>query len=399
MKTGFILSCERGIQPHICVTSSLPPAKHSYSNLHHNFTTLSRSFSQATGKIACARVKSLPAHPFAPAQLTLLPSAPINPHAMYGFVAAAPVGFSSRTSPAISSFVGGRATSDVRVASVRSANAVIMAGKLDKSKIPMNLFRPNSPLAAKVIYNERIVGDDAPGETKHMIFNHDGALKYLEGQSIGIMAPGVDEKGKPHKVRLYSIASTQHGDFGDDKTISLSVKRLVYEDDEGLEVKGVCSNHLCDLVPGDEVKISGPVGTAMLMPADPNATVIMLATGTGIAPFRAFMRRAFAENNSDYKFTGKMWLFLGVPTSSTLLYQEELEEMKANFPDQVRLDYAISREQSTPEGQKMYLQTRMAEYTDELYDLLQKDTTYTYMCMSCSSPSHLPENVSLSNPV
>lgn len=251
---------------------------------------------------------------------------------------------------------------------------------VDKSKIPLNLFRPNNPYTATVLYNEPIVGPNAPGETKHMVFNHEGNVPYLEGQSIGVIPPGIDAKGKPHKVRLYSIASTRHGDFGDGKTVSLSVKRLVYEDNEGKEVRGVCSNHLCDLKPGDTVNISGPVGTAMLMPQDPNATIIMLATGTGIAPFRAFMRRVFSEENPDYNFTGKMWLFLGVPTSSTLLYREEFEEMKANFPDQLRLDWAISREQTDADGNKMYLQTRMKEYEEELYELFQKENTYVYMC-------------------
>lgn len=279
---------------------------------------------------------------------------------MYGFVSALPVAARAPTAAASSSFVGHRDAAPVVAA--RAPARVSMAA-IDKSKVPLNLFRPNTPLSAKVIYNERIVGDEAPGETKHMIFNHEGDLKYLEGQSIGIMAPGNDAKGKPHKVRLYSIASTAHGDFGDDKTISLSVKRLVYEDDEGKEVKGVCSNHLCDLKPGDDVAISGPVGTAMLMPTDPNATIIMLATGTGIAPFRAFMRRAFAENNDDYQFKGNMWLFLGVPTSDTLLYQEEFEEMKANFPDQVRLDWAISREQTDSEGNKMYVVLRLRVFS------------------------------------
>lgn len=294
---------------------------------------------------------------------------------MYGFVSAAPL---VRPSASASTFVSRRSAAP---ASAPAAfRPVTMAAGLDKSKIPMNLFRPNAPLQAKVIYNEKIVGDEAPGETNHMVFNHDGALRYLEGQSIGVMAPGVDEKGKPHKIRLYSIASSAHGDFGDDKTISLVVKRLVYDDEEGKEVKGVCSNHLCDLKPGEDVALSGPVGTAMLMPTDPNATIIMLATGTGIAPFRAFMRRAFAENNPDYQFTGTMWLFLGVPTSDTLLYQEEFEEMKANFPDNVRLDWAISREQKSKDGGKMYIQTRMSEYTDELYELLKKDNTYVYMC-------------------
>lgn len=190
------------------------------------------------------------------------------------------------------------------------APARVRMAAVDKSKVPLNLYRPNSPLVTKCIYNELIVGEGAPGETNHVIFNHDGNLKYLEGQSIGVMAPGLDAKGKPHKVRLYSIASTQHGDFGDDKTISLVVKRLVYEDEEGNEVKGVCSNHICDLKPGDDVAVSGPVGTAMLMPTDPNATIIMLATGTGIAPFRSFMRRAFAEKNDDYNFKVRTKIFV-----------------------------------------------------------------------------------------
>lgn len=298
---------------------------------------------------------------------------------MLGFVGVVPAGsaakFCGGAAVEHSSFVG----NGFALPAARRSASLRMA-VVDKSKVPLNLFRPNKPYTAKVIYNESIVGENAPGETKHMIFNTDGNLTYLEGQSIGVIPPGVDKDGKRHKVRLYSIASTAHGDFGDDKTVSLSVKRLIYTNDAGEEVKGVCSNHLCDLKPGDDVQISGPVGVTMLMPTDPNATIIMLATGTGVAPFRAFMRRAFSESNPDYQFKGTMWLFLGVPTTSTLLYQEEFEEMKKNFPENVRLDYAISREQTDSEGNKMYLQNRMKEYEEELYELFQKDNTYVYMC-------------------
>lgn len=209
-----------------------------------------------------------------------------------------------------STFVAAKAVPAAAVPAVAAPAALRMAAT-KRTDVPLNLFRPKAPYEATVLYNARIVGKDAPGETMHMIFNHDGNVPYMEGQSIGVIAPGVDAKGKPHKVRLYSIASTRYGDFGDGKTVSLSVKRLVYEDADGKEVKGVCSNHLCDLTPGDKVHITGPVGTAMLMPEDPNATIIMLATGTGIAPFRTYMRRAFTEKHADYKFTGKMWLFLG----------------------------------------------------------------------------------------
>eukprot|EP00871_Galdieria_phlegrea_P003113 jgi/Galph1/3802/GphlegSOOS_G2453.1 len=235
-----------------------------------------------------------------------------------------------------------------------------------KREVPLNIFRPNNPLEAVCISNELIVSRDAPGETWHMVLNTNGALRYVEGQSVGVLAPGVDEKGKPHKVRLYSVASTSQGDLKDNKTLSLCVKRLVYTDPQtGEEKRGVCSNFLCDLKANDKVNISGPVGTVMLMPEDPQANIVMLATGTGIAPFRAFLLRAFMEEHSNYKFEGKI---------------EEVEKMTKENPDRLRVDYAISREQKDAQGRKMYIQNRMAEYKEELFDLLHQPNTYTYMC-------------------
>lgn len=71
---------------------------------------------------------------------------------------------------------------------------------------------------------------------------------------------------------------------------------------------------------------------------------------------------------------------MGVPTSDSLLYKEELEKMKEMAPDNFRLDFAVSREQTNAAGEKMYIQTRMAEYKEELWELLKKDNTYVYMC-------------------
>ncbi|KAI4974281.1 ferredoxin--NADP reductase, leaf isozyme 1, chloroplastic-like [Hordeum vulgare subsp. vulgare] len=264
-----------------------------------------------------------------------------------------------------------------------AAAAPVKEKKVSKKQeegVVTNTFRPKEPYVGKCLLNTKITADDAPGETWHMVFSTEGAVPYKEGQSIGVVADGEDKNGKPHKLRLYSIASSALGDFGDAKTVSLCVKRLVYTNDAGEVVKGVCSNFLCDLKPGADVNITGPVGKEMLMPKDPNATIIMLATGTGIAPFRSFLWKMFFEKYDDYKFNGLAWLFLGVPTSSSLLYPEEFGKMKAKAPDNFRVDYAISREETNAAGEKMYIQTRMAEYKDELWELLKKDNTYVYMC-------------------
>jgi ferredoxin--NADP+ reductase len=213
------------------------------------------------------------------------------------------------------------------------------AKKKKKKDVPVNIYRPKKPFVGKCLSNDELVREGGSGRVRHLKFDLSGGdLHYLEGQSIGIIPPGEDEKGKPHKLRLYSIASTRHGDDGDDKTVSLCVRELEYKHPEtGETVYGVCSHYLCDLEPGDDVQITGPVGKEMLLPDDEHANVIMMATGTGIAPFRAFLWRMFKEQHEDYKIKGKAVLFFGIPYTANILYKEELEQIQAEFPDQVEI--------------------------------------------------------------
>ncbi|QDZ40297.1 ferredoxin-NADP reductase [Euhalothece natronophila Z-M001] len=251
-----------------------------------------------------------------------------------------------------------------------------------KSDVPVNTYKPKNPLIGKCVENRELVKEGGIGRVRHLTFDvSDSELRYLEGQSIGIIPPGKDDKGKPHKLRLYSIASTRHGDYGDDNTVSLCVRELVYQHPETNEtIYGVCSSYLCNLEEGADVTITGPVGKEMLLPEDPNATIIMMATGTGIAPYRAYLRRMFKEKHDDYKFNGFAWLIFGVPYTANILYQEELEEMQKEFPDNFRLTYALSREQKTADGKKMYIQNRVAEQVSEIWDLIQHENTHTYIC-------------------
>ncbi len=256
--------------------------------------------------------------------------------------------------------------------------------KKAKAKVPVNIYRPKNPYVGKCTEIYDLVDEGGIGTCRHMTFDLSGGdLHYVEGQSIGIIPPGEDEKGKPHKLRLYSIASTRHGDNLEDKTVSLCVRKLEYKDPEtGEHVEGVCSSYLCNLQPGDDVAITGPVGKEMLLPEDEDANIIMIATGTGIAPFRAYLWRMFLEGdkNPDYNFNGLAWLFFGIPKSENILYREQLEKMAAEHPENFRMDYAISREQQNSEGGKMYIQHRIAEHADKLWELMQNPKTHTYIC-------------------
>lgn len=258
--------------------------------------------------------------------------------------------------------------------------------KAKSEDIPVNIYRPNQPFIGKCIENYALVGEGGIGTVQHLTFDLSGGdLRYLEGQSIGIIPPGKDEKGKPHKLRLYSIASTRHGDKLDDKTVSLCVRQLEYKHPEsGETVYGVCSTYLCNLEAGNDVAITGPVGKEMLLPSDEDAKIIMMATGTGIAPFRAYLWRMFKNEerqlNPEYQFKGFAWLIFGIPKTPNILYKEELEEMQSRYPDNFRLTYAISREQQNSEGGRMYIQHRVAEHADELWQLMQEPKTHTYIC-------------------
>ena len=255
------------------------------------------------------------------------------------------------------------------------------------SNLPMNTFGPKTPFKATVKSVKKIVGPNSPGDVCDIIIETNGDIPFVEGQSYGVIPPGtkINSRGKevPHGTRLYSIASTRYGDFYDGNTTTLCVRRALYYDPEtGKEdpaKKGICSNYLCDAKPGDEVMMTGPTGKVLLMPDDPNSVVIMVATGTGIAPFRSFWRRMFFEDIPNYKFTGLAWLFMGVAVSDAKLYDDELSAILAGNADQFRVDYAISREMKNQKGGKMYIQDKMEEYADELFDLMENGG-HMYFC-------------------
>ena len=251
--------------------------------------------------------------------------------------------------------------------------------------VPVNLYRPKDPFMGTVTENYSLLAEGAIGRVNHITFDLKGGdpqLRYLEGQSIGIIPDGEDANGKPNKLRLYSIASTRHGDNLEGDTVSLCVRQLQYEKD-GETINGVCSTFLCDIAPGAKVKITGPVGKEMLLPDDEDANVIMLATGTGIAPMRTYLRRMFEAKEKSlngWSFKGKAWLFMGSPTTANLLYDDDFNRYQQEYPDNFRYTKAISREQQNASGGRMYIQDRVSENADEIFAMIENPKTHVYMC-------------------
>jgi len=99
----------------------------------------------------------------------------------------------------------------------------------DQSAVPVNTYKTKSPFVGKVVSTKRIVGPQATGETCDIVIDHEGKMPYWEGQSYGVVPPGVNPKnGKPNSVRLYSIASSRYGDDMTGNTATLCVRRATY---------------------------------------------------------------------------------------------------------------------------------------------------------------------------
>ena len=237
-----------------------------------------------------------------------------------------------------------------------------------------NLYGPKSPTTAIVVGNFNCTEAGFANETHHVVLDF-GAMPFpvLEGQSIGIVPPGVDSHGRAHVARQYSIASPRNGERVGYNNLSLTVKRVT-ADHQGRAVLGVASNYVCDLKIGDKVQVIGPFGTSFLMPNHPRSNIVMICTGTGSAPMRAMTewRRRLRKTG---KFDGgKLMLFFGARTQQELPYFGPLQNLPKDFID---ISFAFSRTTGQP---KRYVQDLIRERAVDLITVLKDPNTYLYVC-------------------
>jgi benzoyl-CoA 2,3-epoxidase subunit A len=139
-------------------------------------------------------------------------------------------------------------------------------------------------------------------------------------------------------------------------------------------VRGVASNHLCDLQVGATVQVIGPFGTSFLMPNHPKSHLVMICTGTGSAPMRAMTEWRRRLRQSGKFEGGKLMLFFGARTQQELPYFGPLQNLPKDFID---IHFAFSR---TPGQPKRYVQDLLRERAADLAQLLQDSQSHFYVC-------------------
>jgi benzoyl-CoA 2,3-dioxygenase component A len=237
----------------------------------------------------------------------------------------------------------------------------------------VNLYTLKNPVTATIAGNYRLTSPDVQSDIHHIVLDFGTQVfPVQEGQSIGIIPPGTDANGKPHYMRMYSVASPRSGEREGYNNLSLTVKRVV-EDHDGKPVLGVASNYLCDLPKGATVQVTGPFGTNYLMPNHPRSNLLMICTGTGSAPMRAMTehrRRLVAKGT---RLDGKLMLFFGARNPDELPYFGPLMKLPADFIDK---HFAFSRMEGQP---KAYVQDKIREAAQAVTSLFKEDT-YIYIC-------------------
>jgi ferredoxin-NADP reductase len=184
---------------------------------------------------------------------------------------------------------------------------------------------------------------------RHMAFARgDGEpLRFIPGQFIQIHFPW---EGRAVK-RSYSVA-TYHGDPGNPEgLVELAVSYV-----EG----GAATHLLSNLREGDEIAASGPYGRFCLHDADVNRRYLLIATGTGVTPYRAMLpllEQQIAERGIE------VVLLFGARTPGEVLYADEFRAVAARVPG-FRFMPCLSREASAAahaDERRGYVQAAMAD--------------------------------------
>jgi len=249
----------------------------------------------------------------------------------------------------------------------------------DLPDVQMHLVTPKAPVMGRVVSNERVTDRKSASFTRHIAIDVSGtplAGSFIPGQSFGVVPTGTDEAGKPHKVRLYSLASPTRGEDGEGNVVATTVKRTIAEHWEtGKLFLGVASNYLCDLAPGDVVPLTGPSGKRFVLPARPHEhDYLFFATGTGIAPFRG-MILDLLHNDVDSRIV----LVVGVPYKTDLLYHAELLGLQEKHPNFHYLT-ALSRQAQDDGHDPMYVQQRIRTHADLVMPILDNSRGLVYVC-------------------
>ncbi len=234
------------------------------------------------------------------------------------------------------------------------------------------------PTVEAVLTASRRFTPESTDEVRHLTLQvEDPAFRVVVGQSIGVLVTGDFAFGNKHHLRRYSVAGTPKVTDDGKLEIELLVRRCFYLDDvSGEQYPGIASNYLCDAQPGERITLSGPYRSAFSVPLDDRANLLMIGTGTGVAPFRGFMQQVY-QMRPQWK--GQVRLFYGARTGMDLLYGNVPGQDLANYYDEDTFQAFRALISKPLAGEEAALKESLEQNAAECWELMQDKHTRVYV--------------------
>ena len=205
----------------------------------------------------------------------------------------------------------------------------------------------------------------------------DPAFRFSVGQSIGVVVPGPHPMGNQFHMRRYSIASGHLDQDSDEVELELLVRRCFYVDEiSGERYPGIASHFLCDADPGKRITITGPYRSPFRIPSDDRSNLLMIGTGTGVAPFRAFVQELFREKGA---WRGQVRLYYGARNGMDLLYGNDVDADLTNYLDQASFKAFGAMISRPMASESDMLEAAMKDHAVEAWRLMQDPATFVYL--------------------
>lgn len=238
---------------------------------------------------------------------------------------------------------------------------------LELDDITQNSTQFIQGLAALTLDKDLLHSANNPIQIQY-ILKHETVLSLLQKCPVYIDAQTLHHLLRPLNPRSYSIASSQ-AKTPNKAHLTVSIIRSYHANKT---TKGGASGFLGErLQENDTLKIYVESNPSFRLPTHPTTPIIMIASGVGIAPFRAFM-----QEREHTQATGKNWLIFGNHTfTDDFLYQGEWEHWY-----QHGLLHKMSLAWSRQSVDKVYVQDKMRQEADILWQWLDQDQAYIYVC-------------------
>ena len=230
---------------------------------------------------------------------------------------------------------------------------------------------------ASVISSQRITSPPADEARRIRLYVDDPSFRFSEGQTIGVVVPGPHPFGNQYHMRRYSIASSRLDTEGDGLSFDLLVRRCFLIDEvSGERYPGIASNYLCDASEGDRITLSGPYRSPFSLPADKNANLLMIGTGTGVAPFRAFVQNIYTRHGG---WDGEVRLFYGARSGMDLLYANDEVDDLTNYYDEKSFRAFKAVIDKPLQNDSAALKSSFSTNAEEIWSLINDERTYVYI--------------------